>query len=279
MRKILAVGALVIAGCIAMVARTHTVARGESLELIASQYNITVAQLVEANPGVNNLFYVGMKLNIPEVPLAIPPSSSIEPATPAAPASNTPADQDYALPRPNRHGNHTPTNTNQATNSGNGDVAPKGSRTDSNGETVYHCMAAKAIYMMGDFDVAKESSWYGVGVESSSISHWGFFHVGANVDFILNAGIVDDWSCSGMFGPSVRFDLAQNVFINMPINAVFTCDFSESDTKTYWAARMAPALNVYFSNRFGIFAGPQVSFDFEGSDATFGMYAGLTFYL
>lgn len=55
MRKILAVGALVIAGCIAMAARTHTVARGESLELIASQYNITVAQLVEANPGVNDL--------------------------------------------------------------------------------------------------------------------------------------------------------------------------------------------------------------------------------
>lgn len=52
---------------IAAFARTHTVARGESLENIAAKYNISQAQLIEANPGAANLFYVGLVLNIPEV--------------------------------------------------------------------------------------------------------------------------------------------------------------------------------------------------------------------
>lgn len=46
--------------------QTHTVARGESLKSIAGKYQITTGQLVDANPGVENLFYVGLILNIPE---------------------------------------------------------------------------------------------------------------------------------------------------------------------------------------------------------------------
>ncbi len=52
---------------IVVFAQTHTVERGENLQSIAAKYNVTVAQLVDANPGADKLFYVGLKLNIPEI--------------------------------------------------------------------------------------------------------------------------------------------------------------------------------------------------------------------
>lgn len=44
----------------------HTVARGESIESIANKYHITPQALIKANPGLDSLFYIGMKINIPE---------------------------------------------------------------------------------------------------------------------------------------------------------------------------------------------------------------------
>lgn len=44
---------------------THTVVRGESLEGIANKYNVTVESILEMNPDAKDLFFVGLKLNIP----------------------------------------------------------------------------------------------------------------------------------------------------------------------------------------------------------------------
>ena len=57
----------------AVQAVTHTVGRGETLASIAERYHVTVAQLVAANPGADRLFYVGLKLEIPEVEQAAEP--------------------------------------------------------------------------------------------------------------------------------------------------------------------------------------------------------------
>lgn len=59
-----------------MSAEVHTVARGESLESIAQKYNLTTAELIEANPGAEKLFYVGLKLNIPQASLNAPADKS-----------------------------------------------------------------------------------------------------------------------------------------------------------------------------------------------------------
>ena len=45
---------------------SHIVQRGETFELIARRYNISVQQLMDANPEVNQCF-VGYKLNLPEI--------------------------------------------------------------------------------------------------------------------------------------------------------------------------------------------------------------------
>ena len=45
---------------------THEVKRGETIESIAKQYGVTEQMIKDANPQVGNLFYVGLKLNIPK---------------------------------------------------------------------------------------------------------------------------------------------------------------------------------------------------------------------
>ncbi len=65
--KIALISIAVLFNALTAIAKTeHTVERGETLQSIASKYNITEAQLLEANPGVDQLFYAGLILNIPE---------------------------------------------------------------------------------------------------------------------------------------------------------------------------------------------------------------------
>jgi hypothetical protein len=59
---ILAMGMIV---GMAQTTQTHTVQRGETIESVAQKYGITVDALKAANPNAGNLFFVGMKLNIP----------------------------------------------------------------------------------------------------------------------------------------------------------------------------------------------------------------------
>ena len=51
---------------VAMFAETHTVEYGESLRSIAAKYKVTETDLIEANPGADKVFYVGLTLNIPK---------------------------------------------------------------------------------------------------------------------------------------------------------------------------------------------------------------------
>ena len=44
----------------------HEVQRGETLSSIAKQYGVTEQMIKDANPQVGNMFYVGLKLNIPK---------------------------------------------------------------------------------------------------------------------------------------------------------------------------------------------------------------------
>lgn len=150
-------------------------------------------------------------------------------------------------------------------------------RIDSDGNTVYHPFFVVAEYQIGNFDYAKESGCYGLGLVASSISHWGIFHVGANVNCSLNAGLIDPWGLVVDFGPSARIDINKNFFVNIPVNAVCGVSFPEgtTDIETNWGAKIAPSIHAFISDRIGLFVGPKVSF---GSGSTsIGMQVGLSF--
>lgn len=150
-------------------------------------------------------------------------------------------------------------------------------RIDGNGNTVYHSFFAYAEYQINDFEVAKESGCYGLGVVASSLSHWGNLHVGANVDFSVNAGLIDPWGCIVNFGPSARIDINKNFFVNIPVNAVCSVMFIEgsTDSKTNWGAQIAPSIHAFISEKLGIFVGPKVMFNSES--VSIGMQAGISY--
>ena len=58
--------------------RTHTVAKTETLFGISKKYNLTVDELVKANPGVDKGINVGQVLNIPEVSSAVKGNSTVK---------------------------------------------------------------------------------------------------------------------------------------------------------------------------------------------------------
>ena len=45
--------------------RTHVVQRGETLELIATNYGVSESSILESNPMAKEMFFIGMKLTIP----------------------------------------------------------------------------------------------------------------------------------------------------------------------------------------------------------------------
>lgn len=63
----------------------HTVKRGETLSTIAQMYGITEKELRAANPNMKDLFFVGMKLQIPSGTISsIPKSNDLEERNAAA---------------------------------------------------------------------------------------------------------------------------------------------------------------------------------------------------
>lgn len=156
-----------------------------------------------------------------------------------------------------------------------GAYASEAYRIDTDGNKIYHPFGVHAIYEMQDFDYAKESSYYGLGMEWSSISHWGFFHLGCNLDMLINAGVIKNWGMKINFGPSMRFDIGRHFYVNMPLDAVCYCIWPEGSTKTEtsWAAQVSPSIYGLLSDRVSIFAGPHLTTDFDNT--SFGMQAGI----
>jgi len=227
----------------------HVVEPGETLKSIAKKYGLTEAQIVELNPDAGQFVYVGMELNIPV---------------------DSPVKQ-------NASANVSTVVVSGQESIGASSATEHGTRVDSDGNVVYYPSFFTVNYQTTDVEFIKESGSYGLGLVYSSFSHWGRFHVGANVNFSINAGLIDDWGCIIEFGPSVRFDISDRCFINMPIDAVCSCTFPEgtTDTKTDWGAKISPAIHGFLTDRFGLFAGPQVAL---GSGKTnFGAFVGICY--
>ena len=58
--------------------KSHTIARGETIESIAKKYGITLEELLKANPGVERMHYVGMALKIPTIQQTLSTSTDTE---------------------------------------------------------------------------------------------------------------------------------------------------------------------------------------------------------
>lgn len=138
---------------------THVVQRGETIESIAKQYNVTVADINKANPNAEGVVYVGMKLNVPT-------------------NSNTSIKKDIAVSKDYQRTNETSTTSQKevtatSQNTKNKYNANKTS-ADLNDYSLY------GLFYRASFEDAG-AGFYGLGGIAFSSSGWGLnFYIGAD---------------------------------------------------------------------------------------------------
>lgn len=233
----------------------HTVERGETLESIAGRYGVTTGQITTLNPDAAQFIYVGMQLTIPV-------SDSVK-------NSVTSATETYAA----RPAQGTPQQPAAVMTAGEGYTPAFADVSDM---TVGDIIMT-AQYQTLDCRDFKKAGMYGLGMRFTSIARCDWLHIGAELEVNLNAGLVDDSNCIINFGPSLRADIIRNVFVTLPVDVMCIASFKGTDTHTDWGMHIAPSIYGYFTDKFGVFVGPNVSFGFSGGDATVGMQCGLAF--
>lgn len=248
----------------AMSAQTisHIVERGETLESVADRFGVSKEAIIELNPDVDKMMYSGMKLYIPQ-------SQANPTVRQTENEQNTVADKQPVVAEQRE--------SEQVRFEGKNKIAESAQYSEKR-----FPIFLSAQFQTSSFEHFKEAGWYGIGMIFSSISQWGRFHVGANIDLMFDWGLVDseDVGCNIAFGPSARYDIVDKLFVNCPVDVVCLCYFPSgtTDTKTEWGMKIAPSLHYFFTEKIGAFVGPQMCVAFESnSRATFGMQFGLSY--
>lgn len=258
MKKLIVLSALLM-WCMAAFALSHKVARGETLESIAAKYNVTEAQLIEANPGAANLFYVGLVLNIPE--------NTTAPATQASqPAS--PTNQNISVSQNTTNNNVG--NSYSFTNVESDDAFEK-ERKDG---------AFELSYCAGSFEDVKSSGSYGFGWSYLPWKLAPRFYAGIHFSPLnFNFGLVPSSLSSDIIklGPTIGYYFTPKIFAMMPLDVLCRVYFDNNDKmKTSWAMSLAPKL--YIGSGGGVFIGPQITIPFiDGAEVSCGFRAGIYF--
>lgn len=156
------------------------------------------------------------------------------------------------------------------------------STTEPTDDSVPFDVVLDLEYQLRSFKDAKYSGSYGFGVNKTSFDNNRSkkFHIGADFHMNINAGIVDNFSMIYELGPSFRYDVSNNCFINTPLNIICYVgsheEGNERKTDVTWGLRLAPSLYYFFSKRVGIFAGPQLWVPFvKNTDVEFGLQTGV----
>lgn len=240
--------------------KTHIIQRGESIESISQIYNISKNELIEANPGIESLFYVGLKLNIPESK-----SSSLNTSTFNL---NSESNSVKDIPVNSITGNDYQYRSNN-TSSGQTDSF-EDSRKDG---------AVEIGYSAESFKYAKGSGSYGLSWTSLPWEIAPRLYAGCHFSpFNFNFGLVDSDYTSDVIklGPALGYYFTPQIFLAMPLDVDCTVCFSGSKTRTFWGMALAPC--IYFGAKYGIYLGPQFSLTFiDGSNINCGFRIG--FYL
>lgn len=217
MKKLITMMVFLLLG-IAVFAQTHTVERGENLQSIAEKYNVTVSQLVEANPGADKLFYVGLKLNIPEP--SVTNTTGVQ--------NNTVVAQ--SLPA-------------ETSVKGYVDQIDDGLTANDYGH----------VYINYSADPQKfDKGFYGIGF--SSYNDHGF---GANLSAHGNWGIVDKGQLMFKFGPAYGFPINQYLMVNVALRGfIYTYDEpngrneTSTDQKVDGGITLTPGVTFKFEKFF-----------------------------
>lgn len=249
---------------------TYTVQRGETLAGIAAKFNVTTADLIKANPNADGLFYVGMKLNIPQPATGVVNAESTESTEPvsAAPVSS---------------GEVSPADTKQssalaalvATPARGSDQSPDDSKKEDGTKGFF-----EVYYSAWAFDAVKESGSYGFSWSAFPWRLTDKLYLGFQFSPLnFNFGLVDSALANDKIylGPALGVFPTDNIAFSFAADVMCVVTFdSDSKTRCTWGIQLAPA--IYIGGKAGVFLGPQLTAGFsKGSDTDFGFRAGFFF--
>lgn len=246
---------------------TYTVQRGETLAGIAAKFNVTTADLIKANPNADGLFYVGMKLNIPQPSIGAVGAEATDAvsSTPVAAGDVSTADT----------GQSSALAALVATPAGGYDQASDDNQKDAETKGFF-----EVYYSAWAFDAVKESGSYGF---SWTLLPWrltdklyfGFQFSPLNFNFgLVDSSLAND---KVYLGPALGVFPTDNIAFSFAADVMCVVTFdSDSKTRCTWGIQLAPA--IYIGGKAGVFLGPQLTAGFsKGSETDFGFRAGFFF--
>lgn len=202
----------------------HTVQRGETLESIARLYNVSVQDLIKENRDCDRLFYVGMKLYIPEAPA--------QPATSMTDTSTTHIIDDSA-------------NMQQTSTQESGFQNQTSTIQNSNEIITPNDFSNVFVSYSAKFDHFDLGS-YEIGWVTYNEKGWGGIMA---ID--ANYGIVKHGSLSYRFGAAYGDVIHPNIMLNCSLTGFvnFYDDPETSDLKTGGGILLTPGIS-FRANRF-----------------------------
>ena len=243
---------------------THVVQRGETLESIAKYYNISVADLNNANPNADGIIYVGMKLAVPVATTTVSTTSSTI-TTPATPAQDL-SHQDRS--------ETMPTGTQSYTDTPRTEISHNTPR--SSWQRNQALMTYGLTFFSADFGHVKESGHYGITMDFLNLYNSLF---GASLTLgSFNFGLVDRDFVSDviLWGPNIAYEVTKGLRIAAPIQVMTIMNFDDKgDSKTSWGWAISPRL-YYSFGKVTINTGILINGGFKSKEsATCGFVVGI----
>lgn len=232
----------------------HTVKRGETLAYIAKMYGITEEALRAANTNVNDLFFVGMKLQIPSGGTFASPSQS----------------------NGGEYSNQLQSNVRSSSNYSSSTLS---SSTHNYGDK-FTIIALSYQMWFGDFNDNKNRNFYGVSAHHTNFL-WNRFGIGGSFTAKANYGIPNKSSMQQIhfcLGPNVSAKLSPDgrFFAMLPITLSAIGHDKNNDGNTKfgftWGSGLQPTFGLKLGSNAALMAGIDV---FLGKSQSSALHASI----
>ncbi|MBQ8455718.1 MAG: LysM peptidoglycan-binding domain-containing protein [Bacteroidaceae bacterium] len=221
----LLIAALCTSICLAQEIKTHVIGRGETPESVAKKYDVTLEELVKANPELAKTYYVGMKLNIP--------TSSETTSVPKAAKA-------FLMSKPKKA-------NAGVSDSENATITPTYSEQDSiQGQKKVNTRRVLDDYSYFAFNYSAPFKAANSGVVGIMGNRFGLGKSLFGISFQVGAWFKGGYGTRYGIGPNFCYPLSEHVFVFVPLQADLYVSFGRKKEKDKWSfgLELLPSLGV-----------------------------------
>ena len=257
--------------------KSHTVTRGETLESIAQKYGVTTEAIQQANPNMGSMFFVGMKLNIPEPqmrPAIEQNSPELLKATDKKEKKSKAKKDKVEEKEEAKEMVQTPLTTEPSAIQ---QQKPQHAKTED-------ASAKDQIWHIDYFNSLKsgDKGVYGFGADNLGNSEG----IGFSMRMYTNAFLVDSeyFQLVSAFGANYHAKINDIGYFVFPAlvsafgyNEVKFDEKGKKDTKTKLGFGLLVSPYISIGQKIGLAFGPTFSYSFVTEDSSWGAFVGISF--